>query len=113
MQPPAPLTFQITPSIPGGASGVITEVGSSDAVHFHVIVTGLVAGSGHAIHEHAGTCAAANRSVHLTVLTTAMADSHGVIVFDTSLPAFYFGPSRIVIVYDGARPVLIAGCATL
>ena len=113
MPPPASATFGITPLFPLGAAGTITAVSSSRGAHYHVTVTGLVAGSVHTIHDHAGTCGSASRSMHLAVLATATADSHGVIVFDTTVPPFDFGAGRIVIVYDSARPVLITGCAML
>jgi hypothetical protein len=103
----------ITPLFPGGAAGTITVAASSGGVHYHVIVMGLVAGSVHTIHDHAGACGSANRTRHLAVLVTATADSHGVIVFDTTVPSADFGAGRIVIVYDSARPLLITGCATL
>jgi hypothetical protein len=112
-QPPAPTAFTITPLVPGGAAGSITVGSSRSGVHYHVVVTGLVARSAHTIHDHVGTCGSATGSTHLAVLATATADSHGVIVFDTTVPPFDFGAGRIVIVYDSPRPILITGCATL
>lgn len=112
-QPSASLTVAITPLFPGGAAGTITVGRSSGGVHYHVIVTRLVPGSVHTVHDHVGTCGSASTGMHLAVLTTATADGHGVIVFDTTVPPFDFGAGRIVIVYDSARPVLITGCATL
>jgi hypothetical protein len=78
-----------------------------------VVVTGLVARSIHTIHDHVGMCGSANVSTHLAVLATATADRRGDIVFDATVPSFDFGPGRIVIVYDNARPILITGCAAL
>jgi hypothetical protein len=112
-QPPAPMTFAITPLFPGGAAGTITALRSSSGAHYHVVVTGLVPRSVHTIHDHTGTCASANGSTHLAVLATATANSRGVIVFDATVPGFDFGAGRIVIVYDSARPILITGCAAL
>jgi hypothetical protein len=111
MPPPAARTFAITPLLAGGAAGSVVAVSSASGVRYRLTVTGLVPGSAHTIHDHAGSCASANRSVHLAVLATATANSRGVIVVEGSLPAFYFDAARIVIVYDTARPVLITGCA--
>jgi hypothetical protein len=110
---PAPMTLAITPLFPGGAAGSVTVVSSSRSVHYHVIVSGLVPGSAHTVHDHVGKCGSASRGMHLAVLATATADSHGVIVFDTTVSPFDFGAGRIVIVYDTARPILITGCAML
>jgi hypothetical protein len=112
-QPPALMTFAITPLFPGGAAGTITVLRSSSGAHYHVVVTGLVAHSVHTVHDHAGTCGSANGSRHLAVLATATADRRGVIVFDATVPSFDFGPGRVVIVYDSARPILVTGCAAL
>ena len=111
--PPTSATFAITPLFPLGAAGTITAVNLSRGAHYHVTVTGLAAGSAHTIHDHAGTCGSASTSRHLAVLATATADSHGVIIFDTTVPSADFGAGRIVIVYDSARPLLITGCAAL
>jgi hypothetical protein len=107
------MAFVIRPLFASGATGTITEASSSTGVHLHVTITGLLPGSAHTIHDHAGTCGSANRSIHLAVLTTAVTNSHGVIAFDATVPAFEFGAGRIVIVYDTAQPVLITGCAAL
>jgi len=82
-------------------------------VQYHIEITGLVPGSTHTIHDHRGSCAAANLSAHLSTLATATADGAGRIRVDTTVPSFEFGSGRIVIVYDSARPVLITGCALL
>lgn len=113
VQPQAADVFAIRPLVAGGATGTVTTVTSAAGVHYHVVVTGLAPGSAHTVHDHAGSCSSASTSVHLTVLATATADSRGVITFDATVPAFFFGPTRILIVYSSARPVLITGCATL
>jgi hypothetical protein len=107
------MTFAIRPLFPLGAAGTVTATISSVGVHYHVIVTGLAAGSVHTIHDHVGTCGSAGGSRHVAVLTTAAAGSQGDIIFDTTVPASDFGAGHIVIVYNSARPLLITGCAAL
>ncbi len=110
---PAAATFAITPLFPGGAAGMITVVVARGVAHYHGVVTGLVPGSAHTIHDHAGTCAGSLGSRHLAVLATASADARGALTFDASVPAFDYGSGRIVIVYQSARATVIAGCAAL
>lgn len=105
--------FAIEPRFPGGAGGTVVAAATSRGVHYHVVVTGLVPGSAHTIHDHLGTCSASPGSRHLAVLDTSTADSRGTIVIDTTVPAFDFGANRIVIVYNTASPQLITGCAAL
>jgi hypothetical protein len=111
--PPRVSNFAIQPRFPGGARGNVAAVVTSNGVHYHVVVTGLVPGSAHTIHDHFGTCSGSSGSRHLAILNTSTADSSGMIVFDTTVPAFDFGANRIVIVYNSASPQLITGCAAL
>ncbi|MBV9101382.1 MAG: hypothetical protein JOZ46_02050 [Candidatus Dormibacteraeota bacterium] len=113
--PPAPASFSfaIVPRFAGGAGGTVTATPMADRVHYHVVVTGLVPGSAHTVHDHVGSCGGANLSRHLSVLATGVANGAGSLTFDATVPAFEFGSGRIVIVYDSARPVLITGCAAL
>jgi hypothetical protein len=109
----APMAFVITPLFPAGAGGTVSVVVTNGLAHYHLEVTGLVPGSAHTIHDHGGSCAGGLASRHLVVLATASADSRGVIAVDATVPAVDFGPGRIVLVYQGARATVIAGCATL
>lgn len=111
-RPPA-MTFAIMPLFPAGASGTIAVVVTGGVAHYHGEVAGLVPGSAHTIHDHAGTCQGGLSSRHVAVLVTAAADPRGVIVFDVTVPAADFGAGRIVLVYQSARASVIAGCATL
>ncbi len=107
------MTFAITPLFAGGAAGTITVLLMNGVARYHGVVTGLVPGSAHTIHDHAGTCSGSLGSRHLAVLVNASADARGVLAFDAIVPAADFGAGRIVIVYQSARASLIAGCATL
>jgi hypothetical protein len=78
-----------------------------------IVVTGLVPGSVHAIHDHLGNCGAANASQHLTVLSISRANGAGVISMTVPVSQFFIGANRIVIVYQTAAPDLITGCANL
>jgi hypothetical protein len=107
------MTFPITALFPGGAAGTISVVNSPSGARYRVMGHGLMPGSGHTIHDHAGACGSANQSTHLAILIMATANSRGVIVFDTTVPTFDFGAGRIVIVYGSGQPLLITGCAEL
>jgi len=107
------MTFAIAPLVPGGAMGSVNAQPAGNIVSYHVVVTGLVPGSTHTIHDHSGSCTNANGSAHLSVLATTVADSSGVVAFDTTVPAFEFGAGRIVIVYETGSPLRIIGCASL
>jgi hypothetical protein len=110
---PAPMTFAIRPLFAAGAAGAITVLLTDGVAHYHGVVTGLMPGSVHTIHDHAGACGASLSSRHLAFLITATADSRGVLVFDAAVPASDFGAGRIVLVYQSARATVIAGCAAL
>jgi hypothetical protein len=112
-QPPAGTTFAIEPLFAGGAAGSVTALPTASGVRLHVVVTRLVPGSVHAIHDHRGACSPASRSAHLSVLGVLRADASGTIVFDTTVTFFQYGAGRIVIVYDSATPAIITGCASI
>jgi hypothetical protein len=111
--PPATAGFAIVPLTAGGAGGSVTVTLSGGVARYHLVVTGLVPGSVHTIHDHLGLCARAASTTHLAVLTTQAADAGGTIVADTTLPARDAGNGRIVIVYSSASPAFITGCADL
>ena len=92
---------------------MVTVTLFAGVVLYHVVVIGLVPGSVHAIHDHLGSCMAINRSRHLAVLTIGSANSAGALVFDRVVPAFDFGPNRIIIIYNSAQATLVTGCASL
>lgn len=87
--------------------------GSSGTEHYHIVISGLMPGSSHAVHDHLGFCSGAGGSKPLRVLAVATADRFGTITIDTTVPAFDAGAGRIVIVYASTAPVLITGCADL
>jgi hypothetical protein len=107
------MTVPIRPLVPGGPTGSTTVSSSSGTVRYHIVISGLVPGSSHAVHDHLGFCGGAGRSEHLRVLAVATADRSGTITVDTAVPAFDAGAGRIVIVYASSAPVLITGCADL
>jgi hypothetical protein len=112
---PQPLpagVFPIEPRFPGEAGSVTVTVGPGGA-DYHVVITGLVAGSVHAVHVHFGSCANVSRSTHLAILTIGAANGAGRLVFDSILPARDAGRGRILIVYNAAQPFLVIGCASL
>jgi hypothetical protein len=106
-------TVRIRPLVPGGPMGSTTISSSSGTVHYHIVISGLMPGSAHAVHDHLGFCSGAGRSEHLRVLAVATADRSGTINIDTAVPAFDMGAGRIVIVYASSAPTLIIGCADL
>ena len=106
-------TFPIRPLVAGGPSGSVTVSSSSDAVHYHIVINGLMPGSSHAVHDHLGSCSTAGRSEHLSVLAVDTADPSGTITLDTSVPAVDSGTGRIVIVYASPATEVITGCADL
>jgi hypothetical protein len=92
---------------------VVTVTLFAGEVLYHVVVSGLVPGSVHAVHDHLGSCTAINRSTHLAVLTIGSANSAGALVFDRVVPAFDFGHNRIMIIYNSAQASVVTGCASL
>ena len=106
-------TFPIAPLVAGGPSGSVTMTTSGSSIRLDVVVAGLVPGSRHTIHDHLGRCSSASSSEHLTVLATPVANSSGVIDFETTVGPILAGAGRIVIVYSSASTNLITGCADL
>lgn len=92
---------------------MVTVTLFAGVVLYHVVVSGLVPGSVHAVHDHLGSCMAINRSTHLAVLTISSANSTGKLVFERVVPAFDFGHNRIIIIYNTAQATLVTGCASL
>jgi hypothetical protein len=105
--------FPLRPLVAGGPSGSVTSTAPSGTVRLHIVLSGLVPGSSHAVHDHLGVCSDAGRSEHLRVLAISTADRSGTIIIDTAVPAFDAGAGRIVIVYATPTPALITGCADL
>jgi hypothetical protein len=112
--PPNNSTEFILQSLLGsGVHGDVVVTPTAAGAQIQVTVLGLNPGSRHTIHDHRGTCGAANSSIHLSTLDTSAADGAGAISINTSVPASEIGPGRIVIVYSTASHNVIVSCAQL
>jgi len=114
--PPTPnnnADFMLQPLLNTGVHGDVLVTPNASGAMLQVTVWGLRPGSGHTIHDHRGTCAAANSSIHLSTIDTSAADGAGNISFSTDVPASEIEPGRIVIVYSTASPDVIVSCAAL
>lgn len=95
------------------ARGLVRVTPRGAQVLVGVQVSGLAAGSTHAIHVHIGSCAAPYSGLHLYILGFLRASGSGGGAVQGYVPAFYLAGPRYVIVYAGLAPTTIIGCANL
>lgn len=113
--PAAPVTIQSFALFPfgnGGAHGTVTVRLQASGFAVSVAVQGLVPGTPHSIHLHAGSCGAAVAGTHLVILGTIAANGAGSGSIASHV-ALRYSPGRFVIVYANLSPATIIGCADL
>jgi hypothetical protein len=101
------LTFPIT----AGLVGSVSVVPSASSYQITVRAAGMTPGSTHGVHLHFGACPSSG--VHILALGSLDAGADGKAVLTTRVGMPYQGDGRFVIIYAGAGPGALAGCAQL
>lgn len=105
-------SFPLIPFGARGASGTVMVTADGMGFTLSVAAAGLVPGSAHSVHLHAGSCASAFIARHLLILGTMVGNGMGGGAIPSRVGLAY-SLGRYVIVYANLSPATIIGCADL